>query len=133
MNATIWGRWVSRLFQQHRRPQQPRSARRCLAFEPLEDRVTPRRSSGTGWAATTTGARGELAGRDRAHHLANPDLVFNSVTPRLNTTNDISNLGVKSITISASNYSLSGSNILLNGNVTVGPGAPTSGSPSTCS
>ena len=41
MNATIWGRWVSRLFQQRRRPQRPQSAQRRLLFETLEDRVTP--------------------------------------------------------------------------------------------
>src|SRR5262245_23207994 len=41
MNATIWGRWVARLFQHHRRTRRPRSASRNLYFEPLEDRVTP--------------------------------------------------------------------------------------------
>ena len=39
MNAIVWGRWVARLLQQRRAgvPQ----ARRRLAVETLEDRVTP--------------------------------------------------------------------------------------------
>src|SRR6478609_2224021 len=41
MNATIWGRWVARLFQNQRRTRRPRSTSRNLFFEHLEDRVTP--------------------------------------------------------------------------------------------
>ena len=41
----------------------------------------------------------------------------------MNTNNDVPGLEVKSITISASNYTLNGAKILLDGNVTVGSGA----------
>jgi autotransporter-associated beta strand protein len=123
MNAIVWGRWVTRLFRQ-RRARRPQSRRR-LAVESLEDRVTPATTfvwtglgSNNNWS---TGANWQ--GNVAPTSLAVPDLVFNSVTPRMNTNNDIISLSVNSITISASNYTLSGAKLFLNGNVTVGSGA----------
>ena len=124
MNATIWGRWVARLFQNQRRTRRPRSTSRNLFFEHLEDRVTPTTFIWSGLGGNNNwSTAANWQGLVAPTTLANPDVVFNSVTPRLNTTNDISNLSVKSITISASNYTLNGNKLLLNGNVTVGAGA----------
>src|SRR5689334_18019224 len=121
MNATIWGRWVARLFQQQRRARRPRSGRPALYFEPLEDRVTPTTFIWSGLGGNNNWSNpANWLGNAAPSNPANPDIVFNSATPRLNTTNDISNLNAKSITISASNYALNGNKLLLSGNVTVG-------------
>ena len=122
MNAIVWGRWVARLFQQRRAgvPQ----ARRRLAVETLEDRVTPATFIWNGLGGNNNwSTAANWQGGVAPSTLASPDLVFNSVTPRMNTNNDILGLAVKSITISASNYTLNGAKLLIDGNVTVGSGA----------
>ena len=121
------------LFQNQRRTRRPRSTSRNLFFEHLEDRVTPTTFIWSGLGGNNNwSTAANWQGLVAPTTLANPDVVFNSVTPRLNTTNDISNLSVKSITISASNYTLNGNKLLLNGNVTVEPARPASASLSTC-
>ena len=123
MNAIVWGRWVSRLFikRKHREPQ----ARRRLAFETLEDRVTPATFIWNGLGGNNNWSTGaNWQGGDAP--TANPDLVFNSVTSRMSPNNDILGLVVKSITISASNYTLNGAKISLAGPLTVGSARPTS-------
>jgi len=122
MNAVIWGRWVSRLIRGGR-PRRLQPHRR-LAIELLEDRVTPATFVWNGLGGNNNWSTGaNWQGGVAPSSLASPDLVFNSVTPRMNTNNDILGLSVTSITISASNYTLSGSRINLNGNLTVGSGA----------
>ena len=97
-----------------------------MAFESLEDRVTPTTFIWSGGGSNSNWSTGaNWMGGVAPTSLANPDLVFNtSLSPaKMNTSNDIGNLAVKSITISTSNYKLNGSAIQLGGNVVVGPGA----------
>ena len=127
MNAKIWGRWVSRLFSQRKSARQQPANRRRLAFEPLEDRVTPATFIWTGGGTNSNWSTGaNWQGGVAPTSLANPDLVFSlALTPisERTTTNDLTNLTVKAITISAPNYTLNGNKVLLDGSVTVGVGA----------
>ena len=124
MNAKIWGRWVSLLFQQQQVARRQQTLQRRLAFEPLEDRVTPTTFIWSGAGSNNNWSTGaNWQGGVAPSSLANPDLVFQGGASKLSNNNDIANLAVKSITISASNYILNGSKILLGGNATVGAGA----------
>jgi large repetitive protein len=101
-----------------------RPLQRRLSVEMLEDRVVPATFIWSGLGGNNNWSTGaNWAGGVAPSSGASPDLVFNSVTPRMNTSNDIPGLVVNSISMSASNYTLGGSQILLGGNVTVGAGA----------
>src|SRR6185503_20529660 len=85
MNAKIWGRWVSRLFQQGRRTRRPLSVQRRLWIETLEDRVTPATINWTGTGVTNVWSNPANWNLGRAP-LAGDDLVFGNLAAAANRT-----------------------------------------------
>jgi autotransporter-associated beta strand protein len=125
MNASIWGRWVARLFHKRRPARRPQPVQR-LSVEPLEDRVTPTQFIWTGGGGNAFWSNpANWQGGVAPTSAALPDLVFGGDAPtnRRTTNNNIPNLAVTSVLIADSGYVLSGSKVLLGGNLTVGSGA----------
>ena len=114
MNAKIWGRWVSRLFQQRRRGRGLVAARR-LAIESLEDRLAPATISWTGGGTNDNWANPANWNLSRAP-VGGDDLIFGTLAPanERTTVDNLNGLPVfNTITIAASGYVINGS-----------PGAP---------
>ncbi|MCS7272484.1 MAG: autotransporter-associated beta strand repeat-containing protein, partial [Gemmataceae bacterium] len=89
----------------------------------LEERVTPATFIWTGAGNNNNWSNpNNWQGGVAPTSAANPDLVFPSGAARLNNTNDISGLVVRSITFSGSNYRLQGNPITLAGNIFVATG-----------
>ena len=80
MNAKIWGRWVSRLFQQRRRVRGLVARPAALAFESLEDRVAPATISWTGGGTNDNWANAANWNLGRAP-VAGDDLIFGTLAP----------------------------------------------------
>ncbi len=128
MNAKIWGRWVTRLFQNRRaaRRAQPALIQRRLAFEYLEDRVVPATISWTGAGGNSFWSTIGNWNLGRAP-LAGDDIVFSSLAPAASrsTVDDLAGLPLYStITVSASGYTLGGTiavpKLALSGSINVG-------------
>ncbi len=120
MSAKQWNRWVARVLRQSRRGRRS-PGWQTLQVETLEERVTPATFIWTGLGGNNLWSNpANWAGGVAPTSAANPDLVFNTITPRLNTNNDIAGLVVRSITVSASNYTLGGNPIQLAGNIFIG-------------
>jgi autotransporter-associated beta strand protein len=119
MHNRTWSRWVSRLFNRQGQPlQQQRRPRLRLEF--LEERVIPATNVWTG--AGGTGLWGTAANWSLARApISGDDLVF-AVSPSTSTTNNLSGLSLNSITISASNYTLSGNQVTIGANLITGTG-----------
>src|SRR4051812_17005623 len=114
MNAKIWGRWVSRLFQQRRYARRVQPVQRRLWFETLEDRVTPATLNWTGAGANNlwSNAANWTNGTGAAVPTTGDDLVFGNLASatKRTTIDNLSGLPVfNSITISDSGYIINGS------------------------
>jgi autotransporter-associated beta strand protein len=104
-----WARWLRSLFVARGKPLRRRPHKRSLALEQLEHRLSPATFTWTGgsvlnpkWSIAANWANNVApTGNDE-------DLVFPSGPTLLNTTNDIVAGVFNSITISGSNYTLSG-------------------------
>jgi autotransporter-associated beta strand protein len=122
MNAKIWGRWLTRLFKQGRTVSRVRSRQRPLAFEPLEDRLTPTTYTWTGGAATPNwNNAGNWSSSVGGFPTNGADLVFGPGTTQLSLNNNLTGLVVNSITFSSPGYTLAGNAITLDGAINVGP------------
>jgi autotransporter-associated beta strand protein len=123
MSANNWGRWVRRILSSPRSHRRVRDNRHSFQLELLEERVTPTTFIWTGAGSNSNWSNpANWQGGVAPTSAANPDLVFPSGALRLNNTNDIAGLVVRSLTVSGSNYILGGSAIQLAGNVFVSPG-----------
>ena len=122
MNANIWGRWVARLFKKGHSTRRSQDRPRSLAFETLEDRVTPATIIWTGNGTNNLWSTPNNWDLNRAP-AAGDDLVFGAQATDRNTINDLATLPViGSITISASGYTVAATapRTLLAGAVNVG-------------
>src|SRR5262249_37042850 len=136
MNAKIWGRWVTRLFQRRGQARRPLPGHRPLAFESLEDRVVPAtfRWAGDGGNSFWSNANNwQRADGSPGVPAAGDDLVFDflAAPANRNAIDDISTIpagqGFSKITISASGYVLDATvpKIVLTGPIEVGAGVGT--------
>jgi autotransporter-associated beta strand protein len=123
MSTRTWKRWIHKVLAGRGMPQRRFDRRRPLQLEMLEERVTPATFIWTGGGTNNLWSNpSNWQGGVAPTSAANPDLVFPSGAARLNNTNDLSGLVVRSITVSGSNYTLGGNAIQLAGNVVVASG-----------
>ena len=120
MNANRWSGWISRLFREPR-SLRPRSGQNRLSVESLEDRVTPATFDWKGGGGNNLWSNpnnwvGNAAPGDGA------DLNFGAAATNRNTSDDLTGLVFKSITISASGYTIGGTApaLVVSGGIIVG-------------
>ncbi|HEV3383175.1 MAG TPA: hypothetical protein VG097_00085, partial [Gemmata sp.] len=132
MNAKIWGRWLTRLFNQRKtRTRLRKRPQSRLNFEPLEDRLTPTTYT---WVGLGLSPNWNVAANWQGGVLPTNggDLVFGTLIPGASrpTNDNLTTLTtVNSITFSGTGYSntgaLNGLAFTLVGGITVNGGVGT--------
>src|SRR5215510_8882872 len=111
-------KWLQSLVSKKSETFNRKFQRRQLAMEALEDRVTPTTLIWDGGGGSNAWSN-PLNWNDNIHTPetadAPVDLVFPSGVSQLNTSNDILNLTINSISFSGSGYNVTGNGLLLGG------------------